>query len=414
VVDQAASSLGNFVLAIVVARALGADGFGAFSLAYLTYAFVLSATRGIATDPLLVRLSGPETPAWRRGVASAAGTSLVAGAVSGGVCVLLGLLVLPPSLGPAFVTLGAVLPAVLLQDCWRFAFFAVGRPVQALLNDVLWGGLQLLVVLALVLADRSSVVVYLLAFGVSGAVAAAAGLRQTGIRPRPALAGAWLREHHALGRRYLMENVAIGGARQVRFYALGAIVGLTGVGEVRAAEVLMGPFLVMLMGVSQVAVPEGVQVLGQGAAQLRRFCWWLGACQAGAAAAWGALMVVVLPWGLGELLLGPLWRPAAALLLPVMIGMVLGAFEIGAAAGVRALGAAPRSLAAQLTNASLYVTGGVAGAVVDGARGSCWGVALATLLGALNWWWQLQKALGEHVPASGEPAPSVEHEGMSS
>jgi hypothetical protein len=125
-------------------------------------------------------------------------------------------------------------------------------------------------------------------------------------------------------------------------------------------------------------------------------------------------MVVVLPWGLGELLLGPLWRPAAALLLPVMIGMVLGAFEIGAAAGVRALGAAPRSLAAQLTNASLYVTGGVAGAVVDGARGSCWGVALATLLGALNWWWQLEKALGEHVPASGEPAPSVEHEGMSS
>jgi hypothetical protein len=414
VVDQAASSLSNFVLAVVVARSLGADGFGAFSLAYLTYAFVLSGTRGIATDPLVVRLSGPETPQWRRGVGSAAGTSLVSGVVTGSVCVVLGLVVLPPSLGPAFVTLGVVLPAVLLQDCWRFAFFAVGRPVQALLNDVLWGGLQLVVVIALVLADRSNVVVYLLAFGVTGAVAALVGLRQTGIRPRPDRAGAWLREHSALGRRYLVENVAIGGARQIRFYALGAIVGLAGVGEVRAAEILMGPFLVMLMGVSQVAVPEGVQVLGHGAARLRRFCWWLGAFQAGAAAAWGTLIFLVLPLGVGELLLGPLWRPAAALLLPVMIGMVLGAFEIGAAAGVRALGAARRSLAAQLTNATLYVVGGVVGAVVAGASGSCWGVALATLVGALTWWWQLEKALDEHVAGPAEPTPSVEHEGMSS
>jgi O-antigen/teichoic acid export membrane protein len=415
VVDQAASSLSNFVLAIVVANALGPRGFGAFSLAYLTYAFVLSATRGIATDPLLVRLSGPETPAWRRGVASAAGTSLVTGVLAGGVCVLIGLLVLPPSLGPAFIALGAVLPAVLLQDCWRFAFFAVGRPVQALLNDVVWGGLQLLAVTVLLLTGRSSVVVYLLAFGGSAAVAAGVGLWQTGIRPRPRLVGAWLREHRALGRRYLVENVAIGGARQVRFYALGAIVGLSAVGEVRAAEILMGPFLVMLMGVSQVAVPEGVQVLAGGPARLRRYCFWVGACQAGAAAAWGALVLVVLPWGLGELLLGPLWQPAAALLPPVLIGMVLGAFEIGAAAGVRALGAARRSLAAQLTNAALYVSGGVAGAVVDGARGSCWGVAMATLLGALTWWWQLDKALGEHVPASdAADVPSLEHEGMSS
>ena len=40
---------------------------------------------------VLVRLSGPETPEWRRGVAGAAGTSLASGAVAGGVCVLLGM-----------------------------------------------------------------------------------------------------------------------------------------------------------------------------------------------------------------------------------------------------------------------------------------------------------------------------------
>jgi hypothetical protein len=56
----------------------------------------------------------------------------------------------------------------------------------------------------------------------------------------------------------------------------------------------------------------------------------------------------------------------------------------------------------------------VVGAVVAGASGSCWGVALATLVGALTWWWQLEKALDEHVAGPAEPTPSVEHEGMSS
>jgi len=36
------------------------------------------------------------------------------------------------------VALGVVLPAMLLQDSWRFAFFAAGRGSRAFLNDVCW------------------------------------------------------------------------------------------------------------------------------------------------------------------------------------------------------------------------------------------------------------------------------------
>jgi hypothetical protein len=106
---------------------------------------------------------------------------------------------------------------------------------------------------------------------------------------------------------------------------------------------------------------------------------------------------VLLPRGLGDLLLGSLWIPAAALLPPVTIGFAMGGFEIGAAAGVRALGAAPRSLNAQLVNAALYVVLGGGGAVLDGARGSSWGVAVATSLGALVWWFQLRRGLADHL-----------------
>jgi hypothetical protein len=52
-------------------------------------------------------------------------------------------------------------------------------------------------------------------------------------------------------------------------------------------------------------------------------------------------------------LIGELWLPGEALLPLVMGGLVAAAFVVGAQAGLRALGAAPRSLAAQLTNAAL-------------------------------------------------------------
>ena len=54
------SSITNFAVNIYIARTLGAVQYGAFSLAYVTYAFALNASRGLATDPLLVRFSGTD------------------------------------------------------------------------------------------------------------------------------------------------------------------------------------------------------------------------------------------------------------------------------------------------------------------------------------------------------------------
>ena len=60
VADQAMSSLTNFGVGIYVARSLGIQEFGAFSLAFATYLIVLAASRGLATDALAVRFSGVE------------------------------------------------------------------------------------------------------------------------------------------------------------------------------------------------------------------------------------------------------------------------------------------------------------------------------------------------------------------
>ena len=87
VADQAMSSVSNFAVNIYIARTLGAVQYGAFALAYVTYGFALNASRGLATDPLLVRFSGTDLPTWRRAVAACTGTAAVVGLVAG-ACVL--------------------------------------------------------------------------------------------------------------------------------------------------------------------------------------------------------------------------------------------------------------------------------------------------------------------------------------
>jgi O-antigen/teichoic acid export membrane protein len=405
VADQAVSSVANFLLGIVVARTLGAEGFGAFSLAYLTYAFVLSASRGVATDPLTVRFSGAGHRAWSDAVAAAAATGAAVGLVAGTACVAVGL-VLGGDVGAAFVAMGVLLPALLLQDVWRFAFFAAGRPAQALLNDVVWTVLLVGALAGLMVTDRADVVGCVVAFGGTAAVAATFGLLQTRIAPRPGAVPAWWRTHLSLGGRYLGENVSIGAAGQVRFVALGAVAGLAAVGEVRAAEILMGPFMVLLMGISQVAVPEAVAVLRRAPHHLRRLCVALGGGLALVALTWGLAVLLVLPESWGAALIGELWGPGQSLLPLVMTGMVLAGLVVGAQAGLRALGAAPRSLRAQLTTATSYAVGGVVGAVVDGARGSCWGVVVAMACSTVVWWVQLDRGIADHLASLPGPTPS--------
>ncbi len=405
VVDQGVSSLTNFALGVVLARSLGAEGFGAVTLAYVTYGLVLNASRGIATDPLLVRFSGTARSAWRRAVADATGTALVVGVIGGIGCLLVGL-ALPGATGRAFLALAAGLPLLTVQDSWRFAFFAAGRPTQACLNDLVWG--VPLVTMLCVLGGTGSAdeVSCVLAFGATGALAAAVGSLQAGVVPGPRRTRAWLAEQRDLAGRYLVENLSVGSSRQLRMFLLGGFAGLAAVGEVRGSEILMGPFLVVFMGVSQIAVPEAAHVLRRDPRRLLHFCLALGGAAAAAALAWGLCLRFLLPHGVGVLLLGSVWGAASRLVLPVTLGLVMGGLEIGAAAGVRALGAAPRSLVAQLTTSGLYLLLGAVGAWWGGAAGSCWGVTLGIGIGAVVWWVQLRRAVADHLTEIDRIAPT--------
>ena len=93
VLDQGISSLSNFVLGILVARTLPAAEFGAFALAFVTFAFIISASRGPSTDPLMARFSRASPEQWRAAAGAAAGTALSVGVLAGVVCLLVGLVI---------------------------------------------------------------------------------------------------------------------------------------------------------------------------------------------------------------------------------------------------------------------------------------------------------------------------------
>jgi len=394
VADQAMSSISNFAVNIYIARTLGAVQYGAFGLAYVTYGFALNASRGLATDPLLVRFSGTDLPTWRRAVTSCTGTAATVG-LAIGACVLAAAALLDGTAKLAFLALGLTLPGLLLQDSWRFSFFALGRGSQAFLNDMVWAVVLIPALVLLRLTGHANVFWFVFAWGAAAAVGAAVGPLQARVVPNPSSAWEWVSRHRDLGPRYLAEGTANSASSQLRNYGIGFILGLAAVGYVQAANTLMGPFMVIFYGMGLVTLPEATRILRRSPRHLPLFCLLVSGGLALLGLAWGIVLLVALPRGLGNLMLGSLWRPTYPLVGPATMLVLGGCASAGAGTGLHALGAARRSLRAMVLGSALFVVCGLAGAVAGGAVGTMIGAAVASWIGALLFWWQLRTALHE-------------------
>jgi O-antigen/teichoic acid export membrane protein len=392
VADQAVSSLTNFAVSIYVARVLGATELGAFSLAYVTYGFMLNASRGLATDPLLVRFSGADLPRWRQAVADCTGTAVLVGLASG-VCAIVASLFLHGTASRAFLALGITLPGLLLQDSWRFAFFALGKGSQAFLNDLIWVVVMFPALFLLNRSGHANVFWFVFTWGAAATVAAAAGPLQAKVIPRLSGIRRWISRTRDLGVRYLLEGTANSASTQLRNYGVGLILGLTALGYVQASSTLMGPFMVIFFGMGLVTLPEATRILRRSPRHLPLFCMGVSGGLAVAGLVWGLILLYALPRGLGNFILPNLWRPTYPLILPLTISIVGGCVSAGAGCGLHALGAAKRSLRAMVLGSVVYVICGVTGAAVGGVEASIQGIAVAGWVGAAFFWLELQAEL---------------------
>jgi O-antigen/teichoic acid export membrane protein len=406
IADQVVSSLTNFAVSIYVVRVLGAVQFGAFSLVYVTYAFALNASRGLATDPLIVRFSGTDHATWRRAVARCTGTATIVGLVLG-ACMIAAGPVIGGKTGSGFVALGLTLPGLMLQDSWRYTFFALGRGGRAFVNDVVWGLTLIPALVLLRLTGHSNVFWFILAWGLTANIAAAIGPLQARVLPRLPRIWEWLAQHRDLGWRYLAEGTSNSLAGQLRTYGIGLLLGLAALGYVQAVSTLSGPITILWLGMSLTAIPEGARALRRSSRHLLLFCVATSVGMAIAGLAWGLALLIALPRGLGSAVLGSVWRPTYPLVLPQTIYLVgLGA-SFGAGVGQHVLGAAKRSLRAMVLQSIVFLICGLLGAATAGARGAVTGAAVAAWIGAVITWWQLRAAWREsgHTSADGSVLP---------
>jgi O-antigen/teichoic acid export membrane protein len=395
------SSLTNFLLSAFVARTLGAREFGAFSLAYVTYGFALNASRGLAVEPLMIRFTGADMAAWRRAASSSTGAALIVGVVSG-MCAFGAALLFGGTTGRAFLALGLTLPGLLLQDSWRYTFFSLGRGRHAFINDTIWAAVQIPLLLILKFTGHADVFWFVLAWGGAAAVGAVIGPFQARVLPNVASAGEWFFRHRDLGPRYLVENTGTNSADMLRSYSVTSILGLVAVGYIQAASVLIGPFKIVLFGISMTAIPEGARLLRSAPHRLATFCAAVSVGLTLLAVGWAVVLLAALPHGLGHLVLGSIWRPAYPLVLPTTLSVMANCAGIGAILGLHALGASRRSMRIGVFTPLLVVACGVAGTFVAGAAGSLYFAAMASWLCAGLYWWQLRQALHE----SGVDVPS--------
>jgi O-antigen/teichoic acid export membrane protein len=400
--DQALSSLTNFVLGIVVARTVGLTEFGAFGLAFTAYLIVTGIGRAVTGQPLLIRYSGVDSATWRRGAAAATGAAVVIGVGSAVLALVIGLASDGP-LRAAFLALALVLPGLVVQDSWRFAFFAASRGRDAFLNDLVWAIVQLSAFVIAIALGGGTVFWAVIAWGGAATFAAFVGILQARVLPRPAAARGWSIEHRDLLPAYIGETAAYILAGQLVLYAIGLVAGLAVVGALRGAQLLLGPLNVVVQGFYLVAVPEAVRVLKSSAGRFTQLCLVAGLALAGVAVAW-TLFLVFLPDSIGEALLGDVWLPAHSVLLAWGLAFAAINLAYGASIGLRALAAAPRTLRAAVITSVIGFIGAVVGAMVGGLEGTANGFLVTQVAGIAVWWWEFRGGMRDHEVAADDVA----------
>jgi O-antigen/teichoic acid export membrane protein len=398
--DQALSSLSSLVLSITVARAVGATTFGAFTVAFAVYSVAVLVSRAVVSQPLPIRYATAGPREFRVAAGSSVGAACSIGALIGVLVVVVGL-VIEGTVGMTLVAAGIVIPGVLVQDAWRSAFFASGRPQWAAAIDGLWLVVQVASVVVLVTWGTTSAVPYLLGWGIAGAAGAALACVGGGTAPRVRQTAPWLRRHWGLTRYMLVESLIVQGAFQGSLLLVGALAALDDVAALRGAQVVLGPVSLLSMSIMAFAVPEvarRARLMGERRLQVAAVIG-LGLSLLGAT--WGVIMLL-LPDQVGAALLGDSWVEVQPVLLASVIGQTVNSLSTGATIVVYARGETRAALQINVVVAAALLGFGMLGLALGGVEGVAWGYTAAYALVLPLWLrrvWKLGPVVGSvHHP----------------
>lgn len=390
--DQVVSSATNAALSFLVAREVSPSQFGAFAFAFVAFMYAVGVSRALVSDPLIVRFSGVKRSRQKRAIADSAGSAVLVGLAAGAISAALGLMV-GDLTGKLLVVLGLLLPGLLLQDHWRQAFFASGRPRSAFVNDALWAVLQLGGVVALIQNDSGGTVAYLAVWGLSACLAAVIGMWQADVLPRVTAGVAWIRDHRDIGLRFTWGFLINQGAFNTAFVIVGGIAGIAAVGAMRAAQVLMGPIRVIFSSIGSFALPL-LSRRASGGEPVTRQALAVSASAATVTLAWTGLLLLMSD-GVGETLLGATWESAQQVISIFGLQLTAIGVSLGAAMGLKSMAKARLTLRLAIVQAPLALGLGAAGAAWSGAVGAVIGLFITQTIGAAYSWWLFLRWSGQ-------------------
>lgn len=385
--DQVLSGLSNFLTVALVARSATPEEFGHFSLAYALLLIGLGLLRGLWGTRLSLTTTPQAALDRARGLLGA--TVVVAPAL---VVVLLGLSLALTGPGAAQVALliAVALPVVAAQDLCRYAAVAAGRPGVAFASDLAW-----VVVVTVGYAARPSMGTALLVWLAAAAIAL--GVALTALRLRPSLAAgrAALRERHRTGEVAALGSVAVAAAGWIGLGLATLALGAAAAGALRGASTVMAPVNTLFAFVGLALLPL---VHRAPAPRQARLAARLSAGLAAVVLGWGAVLLLVPP-GVGELLLGASWTSARAVLPWTTVEYAALAVALGGLLGLQAR---------QESTVLLRLTAVAPALVVLGALAATWlgnspaafaaGLAGATVASAAVVWVVHTRVVGRRLP----------------
>lgn len=384
--SQSLSSLTTFAVTILVARSVDAGVFGTFTLGLMAYLVVLSLARALVMQPLAIRQS-TRPDGGEEWLGAAAAAALAIGAVSGAALACYGVLSGGAD-GRLFLVFAVCMPGTMLQDLWRFAFFAMAEPRKAAANDLVWLVVQL-IGSSIVLSDGATAAQLTAAWGGAGCVAAVVGIAQARCWPGGGGA-AFVRRHRDLGGTFIAEFLIIRGWQYAAAVLVMPIVGVAAVGGLRGVATIFGPYTTMAFGLGTAALSEGSRLLSRHPARFVASQRVLGLGMAAMAGLWG-LVLATMPSAWGRALLGATWQQAASLVAPVAIGQMAIGSATGCLIGLRVLAAGGTIVRLRLVTAIATLALGVLGAF-GGIVAAAWGIAGGNLLLAVGAWRRLGQA----------------------
>ncbi len=257
--DQTMVSGVNFLTGILLARYLGLEEFGRFTLAWMAVLFVNSIQNAAIISPMMG--IGPKQPEAQ--APAYYGAVVVQQIVLSGLVFLLLLagVRLSGVVFPEWRVEGLALPlavaavAVQFQDFLRRYFFTRGRGAAAFANDAIryLGQIAVLVWLFLSFQDAmdSAKVVWVIAL-IAAAAAACAAFYVERVEINGAIIRTTTFRHYRFSKWLIASAVMHWSTGNLFILAAGTLLGASAVGSLRAAQNLMGVTHILFMGLENI------------------------------------------------------------------------------------------------------------------------------------------------------------------